>query len=208
MRPGNKILIGVLTFAVVYVISLLLWIQVKPYYGYLLAQVGARPAGWTTGLKVETIRIDQKDVVVSFAGPVLTKQGLDEMVADLKIHVAQFSYNVPLTIALVAGLFPFFHWRKRYVLEISAILVFVHLIFIYLFCTQQLFYGFWKSGMRAHSSSFQQFILEFSWAFTQNLVIPFEPFLVAVYLWLRGREKSDSKTMQGVIKRKKKKVRQ
>ncbi len=204
MRLRNKILLAVLTFLVVYVFSLILWIQVKPYYGYILTQVGARPAGWTTGLRVESVGVEKKAISVSFAGPVVTKKGLEEMVADFKLDVSRFTYNVPLTVALVAGLFPFFRWQKRYLFEIILILLFVHLLFIYLFCTQQLFYGFWKSGLRAHSSAVQQFFLEFMWTFTQNLVIPFEPFLVAVYLWLRGREDSRSEKKQVFENRKKK----
>ena len=204
MRLRNKILLAVLTFLVVYVLSLILWIQVKPYYGYALTQVGARLAGWTTGLRVESVGVEKKAISVSFAGPVLTKKGLEEMVADFNFDVSRFTYNVPLTVALVAGLFPFFRWQKRYLFEIIVILLFVHLLFIYLFCTQQVFYGFWKSGLRAHSSSVQQFFLEFMWTFTQNLIIPFEPFLVAVYLWLRGREDSRSDKKQVFESRKKK----
>ncbi len=120
----------------------------------------------------------------------ITKKGLGEILADLEIDVSHFTYNVPLTIALVAGLFPFFRWRKRYLVEIVLLLLFVHLLYIYLFCTLQVFYKLWQSEPRGHSGSVQQLFLEFMWTFTQNLVIPFEPFLVAVYLWLRGRESS------------------
>ena len=30
-----------------------------------------------------------------------------------------------------------------------------------------------------------QFTVQFMWGFTDNLIIRFEPFLIAVYLWLR-----------------------
>ena len=196
MRLRNKILLAVLTFLVVYIFSLILWIQVKPYYGYVLTQVGTRLAAWSTGLRVRSIGLEEEGISVCFAGPVLTEKGLGELIVELKIVVSSFTYNVPLTIALVAGLLPFFKWRKRYLAEIVILLLFVHLLYIYLFCTLQVFYKLWLSNAGGHSDSVQLF-LEFMWTFTQNLVIPFEPFLVAVYLWLRGRESSGSDSPDG-----------
>jgi hypothetical protein len=203
MRLRNRIILAVLTFLVVYIFSLVLWIQVKPYYGYVLTQVGARLAGWSTGVKVRSMGLEEGMIPVCLAGPVLTAKGLGELIVELKIDASHFSYNVPLTIALVAGLLPFFRWRKRYLFEIIALLVFVHILFIYLFCTLQVFYNLWQSDTRGHSD-FVQLFLEFMWAFTQNLMIPFEPFLVATYLWLRGREGTRSDTKQRFVNRKKK----
>ena len=196
MRLRNKIFLSVLTFLVVYVFSLILWIQVKPYYGYGLTQVGARLAARSTGLEVRSMGLKGGIIPVHFAGPVITEKGLGELLVDLEIDVSHFTYNVPLTIALVAGLFPFFRWRRRYLAEIVLLLIFIHLLYIYLFCTLQVFYKLWQSDARAHSDSLQLF-LEFMWTFTQNLVIPFEPFLVAVYLWLRGRESSGADSPTG-----------
>ena len=192
-----------LTFLVVYIFSLILWIQVKPYYGYVLTQVGTRLAAWSTGLRVRSIGLEEEGISVCFAGPVLTEKGLGELIVELKIVVSSFTYNVPLTIALVAGLLPFFKWRKRYLAEIVILLLFVHLLYIYLFCTLQVFYKLWLSNAGGHSDSVQLF-LEFMWTFTQNLVIPFEPFLVAVYLWLRGKEHSGPDKKQRFESRKKK----
>ncbi|MCJ7809048.1 MAG: hypothetical protein MUP26_02180, partial [Desulfobulbaceae bacterium] len=69
MRPRNKILLAVLTFLVVYIFSLILWIQVKPYYGYALTQVGTRLAAWSTGLRVRSIGLEEEGIPVCFAGP-------------------------------------------------------------------------------------------------------------------------------------------
>ncbi len=203
MRLRNKILLAVLTFLVVYVFSLILWIQVKPYYGYALTQVAARLAAGSTGLRVRSIGLEKGVIPVCLAGPVLTQKGLGELIVELKIDVSHFTYNVPLTIALVAGLFPFFKWRRRYLVEIVFLLICIHLLYIYLYCTLQGFYNLWQSDARGHSDLVQLF-LEFMWTFTQNLIIPFEPFLVAVYLWLRGREDSRSDKKQVFESRKKK----
>ncbi len=66
MHPGNRIILSVLTFLIAYIFSLILWIQVKPYYGYVMTQVGARPAGWSTGLRVRSVGLEKGVVPVAF----------------------------------------------------------------------------------------------------------------------------------------------
>jgi hypothetical protein len=99
----------------------------------------------------------------------MTRHGIDDLLLDLKIEVSKYSFNVPLTFALVAGLFPIFKWQKRSLIE----------------CTLQLFYNLTQVGIKTPSKALQ-FFLQFMWAFTDNMIIRFEPFLVAIYLWLRN----------------------
>lgn len=129
--------------------------------------------------------------MITFSRRILTTKGLADFVVDIKIDVSKYSFNVPLTFALVAGLFPFFRWRKRYVAEALVILVFVHLLYIYSLCNLKLFYQIAAIEKTPPSISVQ-YILEFIWAFTDNMIIRFEPFLIAVYLWLRNRGQAGS----------------
>jgi len=186
MRIKNKILPGAALFLISYPIFLVLWIQVKPYYGYGLTQVAAGIAAVTAGLDVEDVRHGKEKAAVTFTDHIMTEEGLKEAFFDLKIAVSDYSFNVPLTFALVAGLFPFFRWRKRTLLEACFILIVIHFSYIYFFCILQLFYKMTQAGIRTTSKPVQ-FFLQFMWAFTDNMVIRFEPFLVAVYLWLRNR---------------------
>jgi len=186
MRLRNKIFLGIALFLVSYPVFLVLWIQIKPYYGYALTGVGARLAAVTTGLELENVRHGEEKAEVSFTDLVMTGEGLGEIFLDLKIAVSDYSFNVPLTFALVAGLFPFFRWRKMTLVEACLILILIHLSYIYFFCILQLFHKLTLAGIRTTSRPVQ-FFLQFMWTFTDNMVIRFEPFLVAVYLWLRNR---------------------
>jgi len=186
MRLRNKILLGLAVFIMSYSVFLVLWIQIKPYYGYVLTQVGARLAAATTGLRIEDIRHGKEKAAVIFTDQIMTGKGLTDLFLDLKIAVSDYSFNVPLTFALVVGLFPFFKWRKRTLIEACVILIFIHLSYIYFFCILQLFYKLTQAGITTTSKPVQ-FFLQFMWAFTDNMVIRFEPFLLAVYLWLRNR---------------------
>ena len=185
MRLRNKIIVASLVFCLTYLLFLILWIQVKPYYGNMLTQVGARLAAGTTGLRVEQIRHGKEVATITFARPVLTKKGLRDILLDLKISVSNYSFNLPLTLALITCLFPFFKWRKKSLIEACFILLFIHLLYIYFFCSLQVLHQLTLVGMKAPPKTVQ-FLLQFMWTFTDNMVIRFEPFLVAVYLWLRN----------------------
>jgi len=189
MRLRNKMLLGLAVFFVSYPVFLVIWVQVKPYYGYVLTQVGARLAAATTGLHIEDIQHGKEKAAVTFTDQIMTGEGLRDLFLDLKIAVSDYTFNVPLTFALVVGLFPFFKWRKRTLIEACVILIFIHLSYIYFFCLYQLFYQLNQTGIRMTSKPVQ-FFLEFMWVFTDNMVIRFEPFLVAVYLWLRNRSET------------------
>ena len=191
MRLRNRILFGAALFLVSYPLFLVLWIQVKPYYGYTLTQVGARLAAVTTGLRVEDVRHGKEKAAVTFTDQIMTAEGLSEVFLDLKIAVSDYSFNVPLTFALVVGLSPFFKWRKRTLIEACFILMIVHFFYIYFVCILQLFYKMTVAGIRTTSKPVQ-FFLQFMWAFTDNMVIRFEPFWGAVYLWLRNKSQDSS----------------
>jgi hypothetical protein len=186
MRLRNKILWGALIFSLTYSAALFVWIQVKPVYGTVLAQMGVRLAGWTAGLEVESIDHGREVAIVTFSRPLITGRGIADFLVELRISVSNYSFNVPLTFALVAALLPFFKWRKKSLLEAGLILGFIHLLYIYSYCNLELFYNLSKSGIKTPSRPVQ-YLLQFMWAFVDNMIIRFEPFLVAVYLWLRNR---------------------
>lgn len=185
MRLRNKIIVASLVFCLTYLLLLVLWVQVKDYYGDMLTQVGARLAAKSTGLVMEKIQHGKEISTITFVRAVLTRKGPADLFLDLKISVSNYSFNVPLTFALVAGLFPFFKWRKRYLIEACFILLFIHMLYIYFFCSLSLLSQLARLGIEAPSKTVQ-FLLQFMWTLTDNMVIRFEPFLVAVYLWFRN----------------------
>jgi len=189
MRQRNRVICGISVFFITYSVVLILWIQVKPYYGNTLTHVGSRLAAWSAGFRVETVHHGKEVATITFAYTVLTKHGMGDILLDVKIAVSQYSFNVPLTFALVAGLFPFFRWRVRSLIEACFILLFIHLLCIYFFCSLQLFYHLAQAGIKTPSKPLQ-FFLQFMWAFADNMVIRFEPFLVAVYLWFRNNKRT------------------
>jgi len=189
MRQRNSVILGISIFSIAYLVFLILWMQVKPYYGNMLTHVGSRLSAWSAGACVESMHHGKEVATITFAYPVVTQQGRGDILLDVKIAVSQYSFNVPLTFALLAGLFPLFRWRVRSLIEACFILLFIHLLYISFFCSLQLFYHLAEAGIKTPSKPLQ-FFLQFMWAFADNMIIRFEPFLVAVYLWFRNKERT------------------
>jgi hypothetical protein len=184
MRRRNKILPAVAVFFVSYLLLLFLWLHIKPYYGNFLAHVGAQLAAWTTGARLSEVAQASEVADISFLYYAVTGEGSGDVMLKVRISVSNYSFNVPLTFALIAGLFVIFRWAPATILESCLILMGVHLAYIYFFCTLQIHYQL-AMGHIAAPAKWVQFLLQFLWGFTDNLIIRFEPFLIAVYLWLR-----------------------
>jgi hypothetical protein len=185
MLRKNRIFLAFGAFLFSYIIYLLVWVQIKPYYGNILVHMGAPLAAWTTGARVDRITQGKEVADVNFLYYAETSEGSGDISLAVKVSVSNYSFNVPLTFALITGLFVVFRWRLGSLTEACLILVLVHLSYIYFLCTLQIFYQL-AMGQIATPAKWVQFLIQFLWGFTDNLIIRFEPFLIAVYLWLRG----------------------
>lgn len=184
MQLKNKILFSILIFLLSYPIFLFVWINVKPYYGSGMSRLGAHLSAYTMGSSVKKITVDKEDAQVRFIRSFYRGNDLADLVVDLKLSVSKYSFNVPLYLALIASLFPIFRWRKRSLVEALFILLFIHLLYVYSFCSLQLYYAFLKAGIKVKTMG-SQFFWEFLWGFTDNMAIRFEPFLLTIYIWFK-----------------------
>jgi hypothetical protein len=161
------------------------WIQVKPYYGQFIAQASGYLSSWGMGAHLENVSQEKNMTKLRIAKPVQDGLRSGDLVLDLQLSVAAYSFNVPLTFALMASLFPLFRWRKRYLLEAVLILMAIHMLFVSSYVLLRLYVAFTQAGLMGRSQIIQ-FCLEFLWTFTDNLIVRFEPFLLAIYVWMRN----------------------
>ena len=187
MQWKNKALLSLLIFMLSYPAYLVAWIKIKSYYSYGMTHVGAFLASATMGTSIKKIVIDEEDAKIRFVRPLYKGSKRADLVMDVIVSVSNYSFNAPLSMALVTALFPLFRWRRRSIVEVIVLLVFVHLLYIYSFCCLQQYYVLVRSGIKAHSQVTQLF-WEFLWSFTDNMIIRFEPFLVVIYLWFLNQK--------------------
>ncbi len=187
MRQKNRISLSFILFVLSYSISLFLWIHAKSYYGFALSKLGAYFASSTMGCKVESFQYGEEVTKINFTKLISTTKGIGRLNIDVSVSVSNYSFNIPLTIALIVSLFPFFKWKIRYIIEAFTILIFVHLLYIYSYCCVHIYHILAKVGVQKLTSTGQIF-WESLWTFTDNFIIRFEPFLLTLYIWFRNRQ--------------------
>ncbi len=186
MQQRNKIFLSIIIFFISYFIFLILWIQIKSFYGYGLAKVGSKLAAITMNCKISSFKNNGELTKITFSKLISTTKGLGKLTIDVDIAVSKYSFNIPLTLALMASFFIFFRWKKRTLFEAIFLLILVHLLYVYSFCCVNIYHTFVNIGL-INLKSFPQIFWESLWTFTDNFIIRFEPFLLIIYIWFREK---------------------
>ena len=173
----------VLVFLASYLISLLLWIQIKDTYGYVIAATASRLVGEVKNVRVEKIW-EEKGVVYTSFCRLMRKE---DLVVDLAFTTSNYTFNVPLTFAILASLCLFISRRRRAYAEAVVLLVLVHFLFVFSLGVEQLTIIFMSKGIEA-ISRLKLFMYQFLWGFTGNMLIRAEPFLIGFYMYVRFKK--------------------
>jgi len=176
----KKALLSCAIFAMAYLASLLLWTQVEPFYGLLVTHLSSGITAFLRGLRVDSVALKGGTVLATLARPM--GYG-NEMLIDLPVKTAAYSFNVPLSLAVAAALFPHLQKRARACLETGVMLVAIHLLFVVSSQNWEITRLLIQKGLA--SGGLPAALSQFLWVFTNNLVVRFEPFLVGIYLFAR-----------------------
>jgi hypothetical protein len=178
----------VLVFIASYLIALLLWILIKDQYCYTVAFVTSKVAAGMKSAKVEDLTFAQGVVTVLFSP--LKEQ--TQFLAHVPIKTT-YTFNAPLTLAIMACLYPFIRRRPRAYGEACLILIGVHLLYVFSLEMKELTEAFMAKGIEPLSKP-EMYAYQFLWTFTRSLIIRFEPFLIGFYMYMRFAERPAGKT--------------
>lgn len=183
-KPFPKLLIlkTILIFLASYFILLIAWIQVKDTYGYVITFVGSEFVAELKDAKLEEIS-QEKGIIQATFSPLKNKSGI---LIDVPIKTSSYTFNAPLTLAIMASLYPFIRRRTRAYAEAILILLIVHFLFVFSLEAKQLTEIFMDRGIERISIP-RLSVYQFLWGFTDNMVIRFEPFLIGFYMFIRFR---------------------
>jgi len=172
-------------FIIVYAVSLFIWFFIKGYYGMAVTTIASYCISLVKGLDITEI-VRNKDIIS--VGLIPAQFGLTQIVkTTIDIPISNYTFNVPLTLAIMAAFFPFIKSKRLYI-EALIILVFVHLLFVFSLEGQKVTAVLTSQGLE-NPGSFTIIFWEFLWGFVDNMVVRFEPFLIGAYLFLlRNRE--------------------
>ena len=117
------------------------------------------------------------------------------------VPISNYTFNAPLTFAIMAAFFPFLK-RKWIYLEAILILIAVHFLFVFSLEGEKLSVALHTQGY-AKSGTASQIFWEFLWGFLDNMVVRFEPFLIGAYLYFFRNRKSPEEVTPGKETKKK-----
>jgi hypothetical protein len=178
----NQILKTVLIFIISYFVFLILWIQVKDYYGYGMTLTASKIIAGLKDLEIDAVDQNDERVQVTFTPYKINR----DILIDIPVRTNTYTFNSPLTLAIMSSLFLFIRKRLRAYGEALLLLLIVHLLFITTFEMKELTTVLMNMKLQTVSQS-RIFIYQFLWSFTDNMVIRFEPFLIGFYLFMRFR---------------------
>ncbi len=173
---------AIFLFVCAYLIFLIVWIKVKDHYGYFVTVIGSQLVAVVKQVQPEEIKAEKGIVRVSFS-----PKRMKDLLLDLTIKVNSFTFNVPLTLGIMAALFPFV--RKKWSAYAQALLILfgVHLLYVFSFGANSLTSALVQRGLEP-VSKLTLWVFQFLWEFTNNMVIRFEPFLIGFYVFIRFKE--------------------
>jgi hypothetical protein len=176
------ILKTVLIFIISYCFFLILWIQVKDYYGYGMTMTASKIIAAMKDLEINAVNQNDERVQITFTPYRINRNVL----IDIPVKTNTYTFNTPLTLAIMSSLFLFIRKRPRAYTEAMLLLFIVHLLFITTFELKELTTVLMNMKLETVSQA-RIIIYEFLWGFTDNMVIRFEPFLIGFYLYMRFR---------------------
>jgi hypothetical protein len=183
-KPFPKLLIlkTILIFLLFYFISLIFWLQVKDTYGYMITLVGSKLVAGLKDAKMEMITQEKDIIEITFS----SLKYKTNLFVYISVKTSNYTFNVPLTLAMMAGLYPFIKRRKRAYAEAGLILLIVHFLYVFSREAKSLTEIFMDRGIEVFSVT-KLFVYQFLSGFTDNMVIRFEPFLIGFYIFIRFR---------------------
>ena len=177
----KTILIVLPLFIVSYLLFLATWLYVKDSYAQGITYIASKAVAGIKGARFERMEYHKDEIELTFS-PLRQSR----MLIDIPVKTSSYTFNAPLTFAIIVAMCPFMKRRSRAVAEALIILVGVHLLYVGSLEAKLLTDILTDSGLEARGT-LSAYVYEFLWSFTDNMVIRFEPFLIGFYLFVRFR---------------------
>ncbi len=169
-------------FIVFFVFFLMVWLFIKLYYAYIISYLSAKIVCFLRGFSIKHFLIQGDDILLVVSRPVITVKGYADLDINLQTKVSNFTFNVPLTLALLCSIRSILRFSWRVFFEAFLLLLIIHFLFMFLFVDTYLI-----SFLNKNVFNIFQVIEEYLWAFVDNLLIRFEPFLISIYVLIREK---------------------
>ncbi|MGC2063736.1 MAG: exosortase H-associated membrane protein [Thermodesulfovibrionales bacterium] len=182
-QTKGAVLRVVVVFIVSYLIFLAFWIAVKDYYGSGVTFMASKVAAGVKDLKFEEIT-REPDVIQATFSP---RGRGSKILIDIPVKTSSYTFNAPLTLAIMTALYPFIRKRKQAYAQALLILLAVHILYVFSLEAKEATDVLVDKGLEK-AGTVSGVLYQFLWSFTDNMVIRFEPFLIGLYMYVRFRQ--------------------
>lgn len=160
-----------------------------------MTRTGSECAALFSDFSLDDFNHDSENARMTYSRLIYTPKGLGDLIIELNIKVSNYSFDIPLTIALVTVLSYILKlkWNSRTIMEIIALILLTHFCYIFFYTSLQLFYYSHPEKIRLLTTTFKQYFLEFMWTFIDNILIRLETFVIALYLVFKKSQEIQSK---------------
>jgi len=180
--PLKEILRTVSVFVISYLLFLILWLQVKDPYGIIITTIASKTVTVIKDVRYEYLTDNGGVIEVTFSP---LRRGEDILI-DIPVKTSSYTFNAPLTMAIMAGLYPYLRKRLQAYSEALLILFIIHLLYVFSLEANELTGVFVTRGAES-INKLRLLAYQFLWGFTDNMLMRFEPFLIGFYLFIRFR---------------------
>jgi hypothetical protein len=192
----SSVLKTILIFLISYFVSLIIWVQVKDTYGYVITFVASKVVAGLKDARLEEIS-QEKGIIQATFSPLNDRAGI---LIDIPVKTSSYTFNAPLTLAIMAALYMFIKRRRRAYAEAALILLIVHFLYVFSLEAKQLTGVFMERGIEG-SNILIAAVYQYLWGFMDNMVIRFEPFLIGFYMFIRFRDEESQNRSQNHVSR-------
>jgi len=178
---SRKLLFSLLIFAVSFVLTLVLWIAIQNTYGKAVLQVASHVAAKVENVDFEMIK--EKENGQLGAQFFLFRRGKG-FSTIINFDFSLFTFNAPLTLAVMAALSLFIKNHIRAYAQGLLILIAIHFFYVFTSEAGRISYLLAQNKMES-ASEFGLFLWQYIWGFIDAMLVRFEPFLIGSYLFIR-----------------------
>jgi len=182
LTTKSRILKSVLIFFLAYLILLILWLQVKETYGYGVTLVASKFVAEVKDARLEEVIKGKNIITSSFR----SSKGEKDFSVALPIKIDAYASNLPLTLSVLASLYPFIRRKQRAYTEALLLLLLFQLLYVALEETLRLTNTFMANGIEK-GSFIRLSVYHFLWGVTEYASMSFAPFLLVTYIFIRFR---------------------
>ncbi|NIP39166.1 MAG: hypothetical protein GWO07_13635 [Candidatus Dadabacteria bacterium] len=179
-----------LIFIAGYALSLVIWLFVGKYYGYVITSISAHAIAPVKNLQLDLVEFDKKNKNNISTYFRTLKQFTKNIGMRQNVNYSHFTFNIPITVGILAAFFPFIR-KKRVYIEVTVLLIAIHIVYVFFLEGLKLSEALLRSGYEKPNEA-KLILWRYSEGFFKSMVLRFEPFLIGAYLYFsrtRGLEK-------------------